>query len=183
MMTTGQNPISIKLGNSGAGHFANGLSSNNLRATGSCFIPLSQNKFAKVDDADFEWLSHYKWCANYQHGHWYAVCKLGVMHRLILNVQKNEKIDHKNDNGLDNRRTNIRICSRANNMRNRKRHKNNVCGYKGVSWHKTNKKWQVSIQFNEKSMNLGYFDSKIKAAKVYDQAARKYFGEFARTNF
>ena len=104
------------------------------------------------------------------------------MHRQILNVPEGLEIDHKNHNMLDNRKYNIRTCSKAENQHNRKTQKHSS-KYKGVSWHKERRKWRTRICNNGKEFSLGLFDSEIEAAKAYDQKAKELFGEFAYLNF
>lgn len=153
------------------------------------YIPLSQGKFAIVDDEDFELVSQYKWY--YHQG--YAVTHGGQhpnqftlsMHRLILNkgFGNRDYTDHINGNKLDNRRANLRICTNAQNCRNRTINTNNTSGYKGVSWNKANKKWTAYIKLNWKLVFLGNFVNKEDAAIAYDKAAQELYGEFARLNF
>lgn len=156
-------------------------------------IALSQDKITLVDDEDYEQLNKYKWYAHQNRGRWYAQClKQGVMmHNEILNPPSNYEIDHKNGDGLDNRRSNLRICTHKQNMQNRLPNKTSSSKHKGVSWKRGriykgkqyNGKWRARIMYNDKNIHLGSFDSEIEAAKAYDEAAKKLFGEFARTNF
>jgi len=104
------------------------------------------------------------------------------MHELIMNPGMGQEIDHKNGNGLDNRRDNLRICTHANNMCNRRIGKNNKSGYKGVYFTKSGNAWRSKLRFKGRNINLGNFKKPIDAAIAYDNAAMKYFGEFARTN-
>lgn len=150
-------------------------------------ILLTRGKVALVDDSDFEELSKYKWHAVWDGYNWYAAYghKCIKMHRVILGLKSGDGklTDHKNSNSLDNCRENLRICTNAENLRNSKKHKDNISEFKGVSWHKRIRKWLARIVFNYKIIHLGYFNSAIEAAKAYDQAAKKYFGEFAKLNF
>jgi hypothetical protein len=155
-------------------------------------IPLTQGKVVIVDPEDYEWLSQYNWHAVFMHGKWYAsrvVCKDGkkcneFMHRLLLNVPKGKQTDHKNNNGLDNRRSNIRECTCMENQHNQKPRTNlKSSQFKGVHWHKRDLKWVAGIKVNGKRKDLGEFDSEINAAVTHDLAAIKYFGEFANLNF
>jgi hypothetical protein len=103
---------------------------------------------------------------------------------LILNTPDGMETDHINHDGLDNRRVNLRSCTQAENQHNqqpRKKAKSSV--FKGVCYSKNGDKWQSYITVNRKIINIGYFLSEIKAALAYDEAARKYYGEFAHTNF
>jgi len=91
--------------------------------------------------------------------------------------------DHKNKDGLDNRKSNLRTCCKSQNMSNRKIQLNNTSGYKGVYWHKYARKWMASIKVNKKPIYLGLFVDPIEAALAYDKNAVEKFGEFADTNF
>jgi len=155
----------------------------------SKLIPLTQNKFAIVDDNDFERLNQWKWYAVQEKHTWYAVRAIWnngraitiPMHRDILNSPNGMETDHKDHNGLNNCRYNLRLASRMQNQHNRESH----CGtskYKGVSWHKRDKKWQSQIRVNRKLVHLGCFDNEIEAAKVYNIKATELFGEFAYVN-
>jgi len=154
-------------------------------------IPLTQGLFALVDGEDYEVLSKYKWWAVKDGNTFYAVRAQTVgskrqtisMHRQILNAQHGDEIDHCYGCGLDNRRTNIRFCTMSQNCQNQRPTKGKSSNFKGVSWHKNTKKWQVRIIHNRKNICLGYFLSEIEAAKAYDKKAKQLFGEFARTNF
>ena len=147
-------------------------------------IPLTQGKFAIVDDADFEWLNRRKWFARFCKGHWYAYSGHSqiLMHRLIMNCPKGKEIDHWNNNGLDNRRANIRECSHSQNMAN-KPGRSKISKYKGLVYHKLAHKWRARIRCNYRCFHLGLFDSEINAAKAYDKKAKELFGEFAYLNF
>lgn len=91
--------------------------------------------------------------------------------------------DHINGDRLDNRKENLRICTRVQNFQNMKMHIDNTSGFKGVSWDSEREKWISQIFTGGHTKFLGRFEDSEKAARVYDDAARKYFGEFARTNF
>lgn len=103
------------------------------------------------------------------------------LHRLLL--PDAEFVDHINGNGLDNRRSNLRLCTRSENARNSRKPSNNSSGYKGVSWHKRTKKWRADIRNENRQRSLGSFDNALDAAHAYDRAARVMHGEFARLNF
>jgi len=156
---------------------------------GSKAIPLTQGLYAIVDVEDYERINKHKWSADNQHGHWYAIRrnkenKSVYMHREILQVPKGKETDHKNHFGLDNRKSNIRICTRQQNSRNRKKGKRKTSSrYKGVGWHKASQKWEVRIGQSYQRIALGLFDSEIEAAKIYDEAAKRLYGKFASINF
>jgi hypothetical protein len=147
-------------------------------------IPLSRGKQMLVDDSDYEQLAKFKWHAETQHGKWYARASriIGGMlaHRLILQAQTGEQIDHINGDDLDNRRINLRKCTHAENQRNRGKTKRNKSGFKGVSPY--GNKWKAQIQVNHVIIKLGEFDDKISAARAYNEAALREFGAFAWLN-
>ena len=155
-------------------------------------IKLTQGKYALVDDEDYSELIKYKWYANHRHGIWYAYTNIRTgksritisMHRFLLNPPKGIQVDHRDHNGLNNRRTNIRICTHAQNIQNQRRKQGSKTSrYKGVFWNKKESYWYVQIKQNGKKLNLGSFLNEIEAAKIYDKKAEELFGEFANTNF
>ena len=149
-------------------------------------ITLTQGKSVLVDDEDFEKLNQHKWY--YHQG--YAFRKAGprifqvsiFMHREIMQTPDGMETDHINGDSLDNRRENLRICTHAENLRNRKMNSGNKSGYKGVYWFSQRGKWRAAITLNGKNVHLGLFTDPADAAKAYDKAAQEHFGEFARTN-
>lgn len=151
-------------------------------------IELSQNKFALVDDEDYKQLSQWNWCAKECNGKFYAVRRKPIagtlirMHRQILDAPNSKEVDHINRNTLDNRKSNLRICTHKQNLRNQKVSSANTSGFKGVSWRKDIEKWSAYIKVNQKRIWLGVFEDKINAAEAYNNAALKYFGEFASLN-
>jgi hypothetical protein len=156
-------------------------------------IPLTQGKFAIVDDLDFDWLSQWKWYAMRAHSinNYYAVRanysdgkqQRIFMHRAISGMDGWTDTDHANGNGLDNRRENLRSATRSQNICNARRQNNNTSGFKGVSWRSDRGKWRVRVTIDGKRTTLGYFDDLIKAAVAYDVAAIEHYGEFACLNF
>lgn len=142
---------------------------------------------ALVDDDDYEWLNQWKWYALKHKNLRYAVhdlwCngkKKGIlMHLLILPAPPGKEIDHRDGNGLKNVRSNLRVCTHAENCRNVKPHRDGTSKYKGVSWCKEKQKWTVHV----KNKHIGRFVSEEDAARAYDVAAIDLFGEFARPNF
>jgi hypothetical protein len=158
-------------------------------------ICITRGLVALVDDCDFESLSKFKWCASKGNSTFYAVRKERTegngrttvkMHRQILGLSKGDGIyvDHRNHNGLDNRRENLRACTLSQNSCNQHiqiRPKSSQ--YKGVCWDNKRNKWRALIAVNRKRIYLGWFTSEIEAAKAYDQAAVKHHGEFAYVNF
>jgi len=161
---------------------------NQMKTLAIMAIPLTQGLYALVDGEDYESLAKYKWCANETtYGTYIAVRrdnqKIVRMHRQITNAPNGMDVDHQNHATLDNRKVNLRICTRAQNLQNGKPRRNSSSVYKGVGWRKDRNKWAARIMFNGQRIFLGYFNSEIKATKAYDRKARKCFGEFACLNF
>lgn len=154
-------------------------------------IALTQGKVAQVDDADFEWLSQWKWHASKQGNDWYALRNiredgrhyLVKMHRLITDAPVGVAVDHFDGDGLNNTRDNLRLCTQQQNCCNQRMKSTNKSGFKGAHWFKWREKWRASIVVHGKQKHLGYFDSLVKAACAYDDAAREAHGEFAKVNF
>src|SRR3990167_296143 len=156
-------------------------------------IPLTNGPIAIVDDEDFEFLN--QWQGHSVRGYaprreyftekkYHYKSRSFRMHRIILNAPDGYEVDHINGNPLDNRKSNIRICTRQQNMRNVKLSTKNTSGYKGVSWSAIGKKWMAYISYgNKKTKYLGYYTDKKDAAYAYDSAAKVMFGEFAKLNF
>jgi hypothetical protein len=156
-------------------------------------IQLTQGKVALVDDEDFEYLNQFKWYANeWKRGKLYAVRNVRKnkkyigyesMHRLLTkNNDKKLVTDHINGNTLDNRKSNLRICTISENSKNRKISINNKSGFKGVKYIEKLNKYRAEIYNNKKCYSLGYYIDPIDAARAYNNAAQKYHGEFAQLN-
>jgi hypothetical protein len=105
------------------------------------------------------------------------------MHREIMNAQLGECVDHISRDGLDNRKSNLRICTVSQNGMNRRGKIGGTSKFKGVSSPSMTSKWVANIRVNGKNKCLGRFENNVDAAKAYDVAAKEYYGEFARTNF
>lgn len=155
-------------------------------------IKLTQNKVALVSDEDFMFLSQWKWHAlkNRVGNTFYARHMEGnqlfITHRLIMNAQPGEEVDHINGDGLDNRRENLRICTHAENMGNQKKRcftdRECTSVYRGVCWKKKNKKWCAQITYNYKKVYIGLYLSESDAARAYNKKADELFGSFANLN-
>ena len=151
-------------------------------------IALTQGKFALVDGEDFEYLNQWNWY--FANG--YAVRNMPVnggkrvtirMHRVINKTPDGLDTDHKNGDGLDNQKANLRDATQSENNMNKVKWPGCSSRYKGVSWNKRASKWQAYIRPNGKLVHLGLFICEIIAAAKYDEEAEKYFGQFAALNF
>jgi AP2 domain len=150
-------------------------------------IPLTQGYVARIDEADRAFTDGRKWHARARPTRRavYAMTKIdgrGIfLHNLLCPDWK--FVDHKDGDGLNNRRSNLRDGTEFRNGANRWLFRNNTSGYKGVTRApKGEGRWTAAIGFNRRLINLGTYDSPEEAAYAYDQAAVSYFGEWARTN-
>lgn len=156
-------------------------------------IPLSQGKFAMVDDEDFEELMQFRWFAERQSratggDRWYArrtvrnperTCRGTVsMHAVVFGAPY---ADHADGDGLNNQRSNLRPASRSQNAANTLA--KGQSGFKGVHWNKGIGRWQAQITIGKKHRHLGYFGGREDAALAYDAAARELYGAYAVINF
>lgn len=148
-------------------------------------ITLTKGLVAKVDDEDFPLVSRYRWCVSGEACRPYAATSIGgkavSLHRLIMGVvERRVQVDHINRDTLDCTRENMRLATIAQNRAN-----SSCCsqsGFKGVFVRKTGR-FMAQIVVSRKCIYLGTFDSREDAARVYDDAARRHFGVFARVNF
>lgn len=154
-------------------------------------IKLTQGKVALVDDADYKWLNRWRWYARKGRSSFYVTRSIGnrpnntmmQMHRIIMKAKKGQEIDHRDGNGLNNQKSNLRFCTHGQNKMNCVKKVNSSSKYKGVYWHQPSGKWIARINLNKKRFHLGSFDSEYKAACVYDEKAKELFKEFAKPNF
>lgn len=152
------------------------------------YIPLTQGQNAIVDVEDYAWLMEWNWFAhkNREHATFYAWrrdyrAKKQITMQQQITGRKN--IDHKNRNGLDNRKQNLRDCTVLQNARNHRKAQGKSSQYRGVSWDADAGKWKSEITPNRKRIVLGRFVSEREAARAYDSAAIEHYGEFACLNF
>ena len=156
-------------------------------SNGARCIPLTQGRFAIVDAEDYARLAKYKWSCQKSKNNFYATRANGnariSMHREIMKAPEGLQVDHIDGGGLNNRKSNLRLCTHAENVHNSRPMHNATSKYKGVCWHKHKKKWCVSISKSGKRTYLGNFDDEIEAAVAYDRKAEQLFGEFAYLDF
>lgn len=159
-------------------------------------IPVGHGRVTVVDDADYETLSQWKWNSHKPPtaSCWYVWRQEPVtrkkisLHRFLMEAASGMDVDHIDGDGLNNRRSNLRVCTRSGNMMNRpmfKKRSASASRFKGVyACSGAPGKWQVSIASNGVRHHLkGRFTSEEAAARAYDDLARKHHGEFARLNF
>lgn len=148
-------------------------------------IPLTQGKHAMVDDSDFESVSKHNWYAHKEKNCWYAWRNIGKkiqrLHQFLFPGVP--RIDHKDGDGLNNQRWNLRPATQSQNMANQKKHSGSSSQFKGVSWDPRRGKWVARAGRASSYKFIGRFDDEIEAAKAYDVRAKEIFGEFARPNF
>lgn len=152
-------------------------------------ISLTQGKHALVDDEDFAELNKYKWCASKGVTTFYAIRTVSTkdipkhkvwMHRELMKTPKNLMTDHIDGDGLNNQKSNLRICTSAQNQANSTIRKDNTTGYKGVSFKQG--KYHATISANCKQIHLGVFETKEEARDAYLKASKKYHKEFSRVS-
>jgi len=147
-------------------------------------IKLTKGMEAIIDDDDFDLVNAFKWHFSTR-GYAHSTDRSGIkrrclkMHRLIMNAPAGMDIDHINGNKLDNRRCNLRICTRSENMFNRPKNRLNKSGYKGVCWSNYLGKWKSSISCNGVVYHIGVFDDPKVAYDAYCAKAKELHGEFA----
>jgi len=159
-------------------------------------IPVGKKKFAVVDDEDAETLLKYTWwltSSGYAEGHLrvgkkgmkHGVCRTGpkvLMHRLLLDATKGHDVDHVNMDLLDNRRANLRLATRSQNMANSGSRVGSTSQFKGVYWSTAEKSWMAALTFNGKVIWRKKFKEEVDAATAYNFKALEHFGEFAYMN-
>jgi hypothetical protein len=152
------------------------------------YVPLTKGYTAIIDAADAHIVDKYNWTASEQPRSVYAYrqdCsgpkRITIpMHRLIMGKPCEFQIDHIDGDGLNNRRCNLRLATKAQNAHNSRVRSDNKSGYKGVSWNKKAGKWVAQIQINTKTKYLGLFTTPEDAYAAYCKASAKFHGDFGR---
>jgi hypothetical protein len=154
-------------------------------------IYLGEGKYTILDSADYYWLRDYSWYLTGKNGKFYVArveevantrIKIKSMQRDIINARKGELVDHRNNNPMDNRSANLRLATREQNVWHRSKMRSySTSKYIGVCRVKARNRWLATLLFRGKQIWIGRFENEIDAAKAYDKAAKKYFGEFAPT--
>lgn len=149
-------------------------------------IILTKGRIATVDDEDFDRVNQFKWCASKRHsGGYYAIRRvpgagLERLHNFILGVPG---VDHRDGDGLDNRRGNLRAATTVENNRGfRNKRASTSSQYRGVTFDSQNQKWRAKIGVGSVAVHLGRFESELEAAQAYDAAAKEHYGSFATSN-
>lgn len=153
--------------------------------------PKGKGLYTLVDKEDFEKYGHYNWNIS-SYGYAYTNIrqsetkkyKIFYLHRLIMNNPEGLTVDHINNTKLDNRRSNLRVCTQEDNTKNREKRQDSNNNYKGVYRHTQTKTktFTARIKVNGKKLHLGCFKTEEEAANAYNEAAYIYFGEFAKLN-
>lgn len=154
-------------------------------------IKLSNGLVARVDKTDFEAVRCFPWFAVKQGNIWYAHAnvtdcqghRILKMHRMVAGALRGQAVDHRNGDGLDNTKGNLRLATKSQNAANGAKHKDGKSKFKGVSFDKQTGKWRAQLFAQGKRVNIGRFVLEEDAARAYDGAAKQAFGDFSRTNF
>lgn len=151
-------------------------------------ISLTQNLIACVSNKDYPRVSKYCWHAdrrkNMVYARGYVNGQHVYLHRFILGISDDKEVDHKDGDGLNCKRRNLRVCTVAQNQQAfQYKRRNATSKFRGVHWVKRISRWMASINPKGKTIYLGYFENEIEAALAYDAAAKKRFGGFVHLNF
>jgi len=150
-------------------------------------VPLLHSPLqAIVDDEDFDRVAAFRWYVEKDAGRVYARAVIGGkvvrMHRFLTTAQPGQLVDHRDGDGLNNTRENLRPCTHSQNSANRRKRSSTRSRYKGIRWHKRDQRWQAVIYARGHSHHLGNFATERAAALAYNAAARRLHGEFASLN-
>lgn len=150
------------------------------------YVPLTGGYEAVIDVADVPLVEGYAWRVFKGGRQKYAVSSIGGrknvqylrMHRMIAGDIKGLDVDHVDHDGLNNRRSNLRICTRSENLQNQRKRLDNASGFKGVNFYKRTGRWRAYIMKDRKSQHLGYFDTPEEAYAKYCAASQELHGEY-----
>lgn len=149
------------------------------------YIPLTQGYTATIDAADVPLVEGYNWTVIVRKYTTYVYRNDRgrglLLHRLLMGDPEGLTVDHRDGDGLNNTRQNLRVATKAENNRNQRRHDRNTSGHKGVSWHKRDKRWRACIHVNNRYIHLGHFVNIEDAVAAYENASAELHGEFGRT--
>ena len=140
-------------------------------------IPLTRGRVALVSDEDYTKLSAHSWHFDGRYASGYMDGRKVRMHRVIANTPNSMQTDHINGDKLDNRRDNLVVCTRSENIHNKPASRINTSGYRGVCWDKERGRWMAYVSFRGKRKTLGRFTDIMEAAKAYNDALDRYFPE------
>ena len=150
-------------------------------------VQLANGSVCLFDPSDCPLVSQHVWIAIRSHRTTYARARTAdgyvFLHNLLMGKRNGFRVDHRNGNGLDNRRENLRWATGDQNAQNSHKAPNSKSGYRGVQQGTRSKKWEANISAGGVRHRLGYFATAEEAARVYDDAAKRFHGEFARLNF
>jgi len=145
-------------------------------------VKMGQEKSMIIDDCDYHLIKDHTWSYDGRYARSTRRTKRKYAHRLIMKANKGQMIDHINGDKLDNRRENLRFCSRHQNAANMQKMRGGSSKFKGVSFDKTTQNWRAKIGFHGKSLCAGRHETQTKAALAYNKKALELFGKFAHLN-
>ncbi len=148
-------------------------------------VPINKNYELLLDDEDINYTIFYTWSFNGRYVNRHitlgSIRTTQSIHRFLTGCDDPTMVvDHIDGNPLNNQKSNLRVCTQTENIRNRKLNSNNTSGFKGVSWIKRQKKWKATITLNKKQIHLGYFFYPEEAYAAYKEASTKYHKEYGR---
>jgi hypothetical protein len=166
-----------------------GMKDRSIRVEGDvAYVPLTKGYEAIIDAADVCLVGRHLWYAKTKPGKTvYAVRSSRTgrrtiqLHRIIMGEPEGLEVDHRDGNGLNNRRVNLRIATRAQNGKNQRTPRNNVSGFKGVYWDSRKSRWRAQITADGRTYRLGLHRNLEAAVAAYAEASKTFHGEFGRT--